>query len=547
MASKSYTPVDAKLQQAEKQSFQSANIFKMVIIGETGSGKTSLIQLLLNYSKQYANAKEHYDLKAIESFVEEETQQMEKEAWESDTTTSKKYSATFGDFQLDIIDTPGFGDTRGEKQQQENTANIIGIVKKEIYINCVCLVINGTKARLTEAVKMVLSEIVSILPPEVLNNIIGIFTNVRDQLGLNFHAELLENFQLKISDDYLFALDNPFSRYNNASPASLAKFQKRLLRDFEETHETLDEMFALLKTLKPAVTIKFGEFHEVSQNIRDSFVNLQVHYANIRELKEIFANVDCEESKNKLVTYTKTILELSDDNTVLCTKCLKNCHFNCDCYFAFLFVQYCKVFPRGIVQVLRIPTIKFTTRCFCGHDDLDHSRSKCFYKKVEEEVHLTALDQKTKDEVLVKELAPYHQAVEKETEELKAKIKKIQCLSSIFYFSKIAVEAIEIFKKDIEKISDYKYTHDITATLDAILEVLHDPHTAKNNEAKFLWACGVLGVDPNNAAESNIEKLFRQLSKKVHPDATKDESTSTAFKHLNYAKDFLMTKLRSKK
>ena len=105
---------------------------------------------------------------------------------------------------------------------------------------------------------------------------------VRDQLGLNFHAELLENFQLKISDDYLFALDNPYSRYNNASTASLAKFQKRLLRDFEETHETLDEMFALLKTLKPAVTIKFGEFHEVSQNIRDSFVNLQVHYANIR-------------------------------------------------------------------------------------------------------------------------------------------------------------------------------------------------------------------------------------------------------------------------
>ena len=111
MASKSYTPVGAKLQQAEEQSFQSANIFKMVVIGETGSGKTSLIQLLLNYSKQYANAKQDYDLKAIESFVEEETQQNVKEAWESDTTTSKKYSAKFGDFQLDIIDTPGFADT----------------------------------------------------------------------------------------------------------------------------------------------------------------------------------------------------------------------------------------------------------------------------------------------------------------------------------------------------------------------------------------------------------------------------------------------------
>ena len=131
-----------------------------------------------------------------------------------------------------------------------------------------------------------MSEIVSILPPDVLNNIIGIFTNVRDQLGLKFHVELLENFQLKIPNNNLFALDNPYSRYNNASPASLAKFQKRLMRDFEETHETLEKMFALLKTLKPVVTIKFGEFHEVLQDIRDSFVNLQVQYSNIRELKK---------------------------------------------------------------------------------------------------------------------------------------------------------------------------------------------------------------------------------------------------------------------
>ena len=72
-------------------------------------------------------------------------------------------------------------------------------------------------------------------------------------------------------------------------------------------------------------------------------------------------------------------------------------------------------------------------------------------KKVEEEVHLTALDQKTKDEVLVKELAPYHQAVEKETEELKAKIKKIQCLSSIFYFSKMQLRPLRYSRKILKK------------------------------------------------------------------------------------------------
>ena len=211
---------------------------------------------------------------------------------------------------------------------------------------------------------------------------------------------------------------------------------------------------------------------------------------------------------------------------------------------AFLFIDYCEVFDTRF-KFLGILTYGFGKCCICDHSFLDHSRSKCFYKKVEEEVHLTALDQKTKDEVLKKELAPYHQVIKKETEEFKVKIKKFQCLSSIFFFSKNAIEAIEIFKKDIEKISDFKCIQDIKSSLDATLEVLHNPHTAKNNEAKFLWACGVLGVDPNNVTESNIEKLFRQLSKKVHPDATKDESTTTKFKHLNYAKYFLMKNLRS--
>ena len=534
MASISFSPVDAKLQQAEKQSVQSPKIFKMVVIGETGSGKTSLIQLLLNYSKQYANAEQDYDLKAVESLVEEEEPEIVKEAWESDTTTSKKYSAKFGDFQLDIVDTPGIADTRGEKQQEENIANIIGIVKKEIFVNCVCLVINGTQSRLTDVVKIVLSEIVSILPPDILDNVIGVFTKVRDELSLEFDTELLKKFQLKIPDDYLFALDNPYSRYGKASkssPRARMKLQKLLTRDFKETHETLEKMFSLVKTFKPAVTIKFGEFREASQDIRDSFVSLQVHYANIKEIKEIFANVDCEESKNKLVTYTKTILERSDDKTVCCTKCLRNCDTYCECLFAFLFVRACSVFMDGVCLL-------------CGHSYGDHNRSKRFYNKVKVRVHLTALDQNTKEEVLEKELAPYNKAIEEETKELKAKIKKFQCLGSIFFFSKNSIEAIEIFKNDTKKIPDYKYKQDITTTLDAILEVLHDPQTATNkDEAKFLWACGVLGVDPNNVAEANVEKLFRQLSKKVHPDATKDESTSTKFKHLNYAKEFLVKNL----
>ena len=538
MALKSYTPVGAELHKAEKQPVQSPMVFKMVVIGETGSGKTSFIRLLLNYSKQYANAGQTFDLKKIESFIEDERPQLvEKKVWDSDTTTSTKYAATFGSFQLEVIDTPGLVDTRGEKQEQENIANIIQILRQEIFINCVCLIINGTQSRLIDAVKKVLSEIVSILPSDVLNNIIVVFTKVRDELSLEFDYCLLKIFDLQIPNDYCFTFDNPYSRLckaSKSSPKTYEKLHKCLPKDFKETHEILERMFALLKTFKPAVTIKFGEFHEISQNIRDSLANLQVQYINIREIREKFANVGCEGSDDMFVTYIKTILKYSDKKTVFCIACLQNCHSDCECFFAILFVRACSVFKGGQCTM-------------CNHSNWDHYRSNRSIVKVKINVPLTALDQKTKDEFLKKELAPCYQAIDKETEELKEKIKKFQCLSSIFFFSNIAMEAIEGFKKDIEKIPCYKYKQDIIVILDSTLVVLHNPQTAEDNEAKYLWACGALGVDPKNVTESNIEKLFRQQSKKVHPDATKDESTSKMFKYLIYAKDFLIKNLSGRR
>ena len=426
----------------------------------------------------------------------------------------------FGDVQLDIIDTPGLADTRGKKQEQENIANIIAIVKKEVYINCVCLVINGTQCRLPDVVKTVLSKIISILLPDELSNIISVFTNVRDELSLVFDTRIFNKFQLKIPDHHVFTIDNPYSRYSKvskASPMTHAKLQKRFLRDFKETHEILERILALVKTFKPT-TIKFGELYEVSHDIRDSFLNLQIQNDNIKQIKKGFANGSKTE-----IQFSQTKLDFTDRKTVSCTICLRNCHPDCHCWFASNSIQTCNVFKNG--QCLH-----------CGHGYLDHNRSNRFFNK-----YVITLLKPSKDETLKEGLSSYYHAIEEETEALKAKIMKFQYLGSNLFFSKKAVDVIEVFKKDIEKIPYYKYKQDITASLDATLEVLHNPHTAKNNEAKFLWACGILGVDPNNVTESNITKLFRQLTKKIHPDHVNNKNMYIIeFKHVCYAKQFLM-------
>ena len=113
---------------------------------------------------------------------------------------------------LDIIDTPGFADTRGEDQKKENVANIINKVKEELYVNSVCLIISGTQVRLTSIMSEVITAIVSILPPDVLSNIIIVFTKTRDRFSLKFDPKVLKNFQLSVPKDFIFMLDNPYTR-----------------------------------------------------------------------------------------------------------------------------------------------------------------------------------------------------------------------------------------------------------------------------------------------------------------------------------------------
>ncbi len=68
--------------------------FKMVMIGQTGAGKTEFLEFLHNYSDQYGKARQYgendYKLDKIKSFVRSSVERKrKKETWESDTTFSK--------------------------------------------------------------------------------------------------------------------------------------------------------------------------------------------------------------------------------------------------------------------------------------------------------------------------------------------------------------------------------------------------------------------------------------------------------------------------
>ncbi len=91
-------------------------------------------------------------------------------------------------------------------------------------------------------------------------------------------------------------IDNPYSRYQSYLESPDPRALRKLRKDFAECHETLDFMFDVIQTLKPAVTIKFGEFLESVEDIRVSLNKLITHHKNKKEVMKLIHDAGSYES-----------------------------------------------------------------------------------------------------------------------------------------------------------------------------------------------------------------------------------------------------------
>ena len=507
--------------------------YKIVLIGETGSGKTSFIEFILNYSDQL-EAVGDFDLEKVSSHIGKSLKVVEKKNWESDTRVSKTYTVHLGEFILDIIDTPGFNDTEGDDQEKMNVSNIISKVKEELYVNCVCLVINGANIRLTNGMRKVITEIVSILPPDVLRNIIILFTKTRDQCSLKFDVAVLEQFQLKVPKDFTFVLDNPYSRLENADRTD-KRMMKTLKYDFMFSHEVLGDMFAVIKRLKPELTLNFGLFYETVQQIEACFTKIRTSYDNKCELEKVLEVMNSEEPKFDKYIYHKVEVKYSKNKNLICMAagCYNNCHMDCDCWFTIFTARACKSIKGG----------KCTN---CSHSSGNHSINHIYYHRVRTVLLLPDLESLEKKHEVSLDLSACDKEIKKEVDDLELKLKKFQSLGANCFFSKNAINEVEGMKEEVEKIPAFEFKERINATLDATLEVLQNPLTTKHDDVKFRWACGILGLDPDNITEEEISKVFRKQAQRFHPDKTGEDFTSGLFKYMNHAKDYLKKKFSGK-
>ncbi|XP_076602180.1 uncharacterized protein LOC143329911 [Chaetodon auriga] len=143
----------------------------IMLLGATGSGKSTLINGMINYIVG-VEWKDNFRFKLI-------NEDQSKSQAESQTSEVTVYQINYQEgfkipFSLTVVDTPGFGDTRGIGRDREITEQIRRLFTSGngvCEIDAVCFVTQASLARLTATQRYVFDSVLSIFGKDVANNI----------------------------------------------------------------------------------------------------------------------------------------------------------------------------------------------------------------------------------------------------------------------------------------------------------------------------------------------------------------------------------------
>ncbi|XP_029942959.1 uncharacterized protein LOC115385019 [Salarias fasciatus] len=143
----------------------------IMLLGATGSGKSTLINGMMNFIVG-VEWKDSFRFELV-------TEDKSKSQAHSQTTEVTVYKLNHQDgfkvpFSLTIVDTPGFGDTRGVARDKEITEQIRKLftsVDGVSEIDALCFVTQAALARLTATQKYVFDSVLSIFGKDVAENI----------------------------------------------------------------------------------------------------------------------------------------------------------------------------------------------------------------------------------------------------------------------------------------------------------------------------------------------------------------------------------------
>lgn len=536
--------------------------YKLLLIGETGSGKTSFLNLICNFDMVrrygYESAFEYFH-----NFNDIEVENAQHKQMESKTSGATLYSITLNGLEVGIIDTPGFGDSRGMKEDEKNVKTIIDALKEVDHVNCVCLVINGRLARMTATLRYVLAEITAILPKKVLSNVIIVFTNTSNALDLNFDLRSLKEYFGKDIKNY-FMIDNPYCQFEKAKAKEGiipdAMIAKALKERFDKASQELCNVHAAIKDLESVHTYHFTKLYDKKREIECKVIDVMAAYdAQVKLTKElekaqeeIKAAQKTKQLNSNFQTYTIVTrwnrVQTPYHNT-LCGApgCYKVCHENCSLPKSFDLETFkrcagvdgekCKTCGHDykahyhnevkmVEETEKIPLINDEMKKNFEEADSIDKMAALAKSKIEDQIQESEKKKKDLSHELLKVMEEYHKL---------GLTKNYAKILETHLFAIGQRKEASSNKQDIVNLTEAE--KEIERRLKVVRISLDTPWSQDADpEVQRDWACRMLELNPVKFTMDDVKEAYKRLVLIDHPDKQGDEDTA---KKLNRAREIL--------
>ncbi len=339
---------------------EKSKYISMMVVGQTGSGKTTLLNGFINY---YMGINFNDDFRYMLIKEEEKVNESQSQTSEVNIYNISSYN---NHPPIKIIDTPGFGDTRGLKYDNSITEKIRQKFNEEIdVLNAIGFVVQSGNSRLTENQRYVFTSIMKLFGKDIAENFIALLTfsdggepQVLDSLkAKNSGFDIVQpkiqgEWYLKFNNSAIYSENN--NEFNlmfwNLSMDNYEKFMSKLVSLPQKSLRLSREVLKLRKELEIVI-----------ENLNKE---LNVGLTQMESLRLILNKVNIEKKISNLNNFE---IEVDESNiekiplkpgqyTTLCHQCNYTCHEICyikddnrkmNC--AAMNNGYCKICPKKCV------------------------------------------------------------------------------------------------------------------------------------------------------------------------------------------------------
>ncbi|KAH8585939.1 hypothetical protein B0O99DRAFT_474606, partial [Bisporella sp. PMI_857] len=320
------------------KSLKQSNYLNILILGETGVGKSTFINAFVNYltyetleeamkedkltwvipcsfdAMYMDRSKPGSKIQRTKIAIGSRSDEADGSKGASATQQTTVYPVTIGTTTIRLIDTPGIGDTRGLEYDRKNMVDIIETLGSYDDLHGILILLKSNSARLTPSFSFCVKELLRNLHRDAARNMVFGFTNTRisnytpgDTLGpLETLLEEHPDVGLSTLTDTMYCFDSESFRYlaaykNNFIMPNEKDFQRSWTHSKEEAYRLLQHF----QTRKPHMIKSTTSLH----GTRELISMLTIPMAEISQA--IRTNISlCEDHVQELQTTRATGEEL---------------------------------------------------------------------------------------------------------------------------------------------------------------------------------------------------------------------------------------------